>query len=168
MNMLHSKSFLTQAVVVALLALGTVSAAPAGDKLTIPAFQHWYLVNSMIVTKDSPLSDAIGGLHHIYVNSVGFARLQKGGSTPYPDGTIFTDDVRDFSLANGSYSQGSRKAIPVMLKDSKKYAATGGWGFQAWAGGDPAKPLVTDAVKSCFTCHLPQKANDFVFSTYLH
>lgn len=35
---------------------------------------------------------------------------RMGGSTPYPDGTIFTDDVRDFSLADGSYSQGSRKA----------------------------------------------------------
>jgi hypothetical protein len=68
--MLHRTFSLTNAVVVvALLALGTVSAAPAGDKLTIPAFQHWYLVNSMIVTKDSPLSDTIGGLHHIYVNS---------------------------------------------------------------------------------------------------
>ena len=31
-----------------------------------------------------------------------------------------------------------------MLKDKTKYASTGGWGFQAWAGGDPTKPLVTD------------------------
>ena len=125
-------------------------------------------VVSMIVTKDSPMFDAIGGLHHIYVNSVGFSRLKKGGSTPYPDGTIFTDDVRDFSLADGSYSQGRRKAIPVMLKDAKQYASTGGWGFQAWAGGDPQKPLATDPVKTCFACHTPQKANDYTFSTYLH
>jgi Cytochrome P460 len=156
------------AVILAVLALGTVFAAPAGGELTIPAgFQHWYLVNSMVVTKDSPLFAAIGGLHHIYVNPVGFTRLQKGGSTPYPDGTIFTDDVREVSLADGSYVQGSRKAIPVMVKDAKKYASTGGWGFQAWAGGDPKKPLVTDPAKMCFACHTPQKANDFVFSTYL-
>jgi hypothetical protein len=52
--------------VVAGLALGTVFAAPAGDRLTIPVgFEHWYLVNSMVVTKDSPLFDAIGGLHHV-------------------------------------------------------------------------------------------------------
>ena len=51
--MLHRNLFLTNAVVVAaFLALGTVSAAPAGDPLTIPAFQHWYLVNSMIVTNE--------------------------------------------------------------------------------------------------------------------
>src|SRR5471030_1569019 len=145
-----------------------VAAAPAGDKLTILAgFDHWLLVNSMIVTKDSPLSASIGGIHHVYINDVGLARLKKGGSAPYPDGTIFVDDVRDFSLVEGSYVQGSRKAIRVMLKDAKKYASTGGWGFQAWAGGDPKKPLATDPVKACFACHTPQKANDYTFSTYL-
>ena len=55
-----------------------------------------------------------------------------------------------------------------MLKDAKKYASTGGWGFQAWAGGDPTKPLVTDAATMCFACHTPQKASDYTFSTYLH
>ena len=97
--------------------------------------------------------------------------MTKGGPAPYPDGTIFADDVRDFTLADGAYSQGGRKAITVMVKDSKKYASTGGWGFQVWLGGDPAKPVVTDtasAVKACFTCHTPQKANDYTFSTYLH
>jgi hypothetical protein len=157
------------AAIVALLALGTVYAAPAGDELMIPVgFQHWYLVNSMIVTKDSPMFNAIGGLHQIFINSVGMARLKKGGSEAYPDGTIFADDVREFSLADGSYSQGSRKAITVMVKNAKKYESTGGWGFQVWAGGDPKKPLVTDAAKMCFGCHTPQKSNDYTFSTYLH
>jgi hypothetical protein len=157
------------AIVLGFLLLGSLGAASAGDTLAIPSgFDHWYLVNSMIVTKDSPLFEAIGGIHHIYINSVGFARLQKGGTAPYPDGTMFVDDVRDFSVVNGSYVQGSRKAIPVMLKSAKKYASTGGWGFQAWAGGDPKKPLVSDATTTCFACHTPQKANDYTFSTYLH
>jgi hypothetical protein len=156
------------AAALALLSLGTVFASPAGNDITIPAYQHWYLVNSMIVTKDSPMSDAIGGLHHIFINSAGFPRLKVGGSTPYPDGTIFADDVREFSLADGSFSQGSRKAIAVMVKDAKKYESTGGWGFQVWAGGDPKKPLVTDPVKMCFECHTPQKNSDYTFSTYLH
>ena len=146
-----------------------VAAAPSGDKLKIPTgFDHWFLVNSMVITKDSPLSASIGGIHHIYVNDVGLARLKKGGVTPYPDGTIFVDDVRDFTVVEGVYTQGSRKAIPVMLKDATKYASTGGWGFQAWAGGDPNKPLATDPVKACFECHTPQKASDYTFSTYLH
>ena len=153
---------------VAVVALGSVSAAIGPPVLQIPAgFQRWYLVNSMIITKDSPSFSAIDGLHHVYVNDIGLPRLMKGGSTPYPDGTLFVDDVREVSLVDGAFLQGGRKAVPVMLKDSKKYAATGGWGFQAWAGGDPKKPLVTDAVKGCFECHVPQKANDYTFSTYL-
>jgi hypothetical protein len=157
------------AAVIALPVLVAVVAASAGDELAIPnGWQHWDLVNSMIVTKDSPMSETIGGLHHIYVNSVGLTRLEKGGNAPYPDGTIFLDDVREFSLAEGSYTEGARKAITVMLKDAKKYASTGGWGFQVWAGGDPKKPLAKDPVKMCFACHTPQKANDYTFSTYLH
>lgn len=153
---------------VALLTWGSLSADSRPPVLKIPeGFQHWYLVNSMIITKDSPSFSAIDGLHHIYVNDIGLPRLMKGGSAPYPDGTVFVDDVRDVSLVDGAFLQGGRKAIPVMLKDSKKYASTGGWGFQAWAGGDPKKPLVTDAVKACFECHVPQKANDYTFSTYL-
>jgi len=153
----------------ALWAVGSMSAASDSPALKIPAgFEHWYFVNSMIITKDSPAFSAVDGLHHIHVNDIGLPRLMKGGSTPYPDGTLFVDDVRNVSHVDGVFLQGSRKAIPVMLKDSKKYASTGGWGFQAWAGGDPQKPLVTDAVKQCFACHLPQKANDYTFSTYLH
>jgi hypothetical protein len=54
-----------------------------------------------------------------------------------------------------------------MLKDKKKYASTGGWGWQAWAGGDPAKPIVTDATKQCFECHQARKDHDYVYSTYI-
>ena len=87
-----------------------VAAAPSGDKLKIPAgFDHWFLVNSMVITKDSPLSASIGGLHHIYVNDVGLARLKKGGATPYPDGTIFVDDVRDFTAVEGSRRVAARR-----------------------------------------------------------
>jgi len=39
--------------------------------------------------------------------------------------------------------------------------------FQAWLGGNPAKPIVNDAAKQCFACHAPKSANDYVFSTYL-
>ncbi len=166
---MRHKLFQTVIVSVASLSVAGVLTAQTGDRLRIPAgFQHWYLVNSLLVTKDSPQFDTTGGLHHVYVNDVGLARLKKGGSAPYPDGTVFADDVREFSLFDGAYTEGKRKVIPVMLKDSKKYRSTGGWGFQAWAEGDPNKPLVTDPVKSCFACHTPQKANDYLFSTYLH
>src|SRR5258705_3719936 len=167
-NMRH-KLFQTVIVSVASLSVTGVLVAQTGDRHRMPAgFQRWYLVNSLLVTKDSPQFDTTGGLHHVYVNDIGLARLKKGGSAPYPDGTVFADDVREFSLFDGEYTEGKRKVIPVMLKDSKKYRSTGGWGFQAWAGGGSHKPLLPAPGERCFACSTPPKANDFPFSTYLY
>ena len=153
------------------ISLVAVSAQSAGDGVPFPnGFRDWFVVNSMIVTKDIPISDQIGGMHIIYVNAKGLPTLKKGGPLPYPDGTMFADDVHEFSVKDGSYVEGNKKAVTVMVKDAKKYATTGGWGFQVWAGGDPAKPLVPDtahALTACFACHTPQKDHDYTFSTYI-
>jgi hypothetical protein len=154
-----------------LMSLNAVSAQTAADDVQFPnGFRDWFVVNSMIVTKDSPISAQIGGMHIIYVNAKGLPTLKKDGPFPYPDGTVFADDVHEFSMKDGSYVEGNKKAVPVMVKDAKKYAMTGGWGFQVWAGADPTKPLVPDAahaVQACFACHTPQKAQDYTFSTYI-
>jgi len=121
----------------------------------------------MLITKEPNKTGLKTGVHLIYVNPAGFDRFKLGGSEPYPDDTIFVDDVREFSVDDGTYQQGGHKFITVMVKDSNKYASTGGWGFQAWLGGDPKKPIVCDAAKQCFACHTPKNANDYVFSTYL-
>jgi hypothetical protein len=151
-----------------LMLLSAVLAKSAGNGVPFPTgFRNWFVVNSMIVTKDSPMFAQIGGMHIIYVNAKGLPTLKKGGPFPYPDGTIFADDVHEFSVKDGSYAEGNKKAVTVMVKDATKYASTGGWGFQVWAGGDPSKPLVADAKQPCFVCHTPQKAQDFTFSTYI-
>ena len=163
----NARLLIPAAFVTALIAVGTLFASTQ-DGLKIPAgFQHWYLANSMLVTKEPNKFGLITGVHVIYVNPVGFARFKRGGSTPYPDGTILVDDVREFSMDDGAYQEGDRKFIPVMVKNSRKYASTGGWGFQAWAGGDSTKPIVNDSMKQCFSCHMPKNGNDYVFSTYL-
>ena len=53
--------------------------------------------------------------------------------------------------------------MQVMVKDSKKYAATGGWGFGDFKDGKPAGEAV---IKTCFSCHEPAKDHDFVFTRY--
>ena len=100
-----------------------------------------------------------------FANAASLASLKKGG--PYPDGAVFLDDLHDFTVADGAYAEGPLKALTMMVKDAKMHASTGGWGFQAWAAGDPSKPIVTDAVKQCFECHQPQKDQDYVYSSYI-
>jgi hypothetical protein len=51
-----------------------------------------------------------------------------------------------------------------MVKHSKKYAATGDWGFGRFING---KPVGEAQHKTCFACHEPNvKGHDFVFTRY--
>jgi hypothetical protein len=156
-----------RALSAAILALAVLPfAAQSADDIKPPdGYRKWFHVNTMIVDKASPLFNVLGGMHNIHVNSTGEATLKNGG--PYPDKTIFLSDVHDFTVSDGTYVEGPRKILAVMVKDKKKYAATGGWGWQAWAGGDAAKPVVKDAAKECFECHQARKDNDYVYSTYI-
>ena len=149
----------------AALAMTSIAAQPADDIKPPNGYRNWFHVNTMIIDKASPLFDPLGGMHNVHVNSVGEAALKKGG--PYPDRTVFVTDLHEFSVVDGAYVMGPLKGVAVMVKDAKKYAATGGWGFQLFGGGGPKKPIVTDAAKQCFACHTPQKAQDYVYSTYI-
>ena len=149
----------------AVLVMTSIAAEPADDIKPPSGYRNWFHVNTMIVDKASPLFDTLGGMHNVHVNSVGEAALKKGG--PYPDRTVFVTDLHEFSVSDGSFVMGNPKGLAVMVKDAKKYAATGGWGFQFFAGGDPKKPVVTDAAKQCFECHVPKKDQDYVYSTYI-
>jgi hypothetical protein len=142
----------------------TAIAAQSADDLKMPTgYRTWFHVNTMIVDKASPLFADLGGMHNVYVNKTGEAALKKGG--PYPNGSQFVTDLHDFTITDASYVEGARKGIATMVKDSKKFASTGGWGFQIWAEGDAKKPVVTDAAKQCFACHEPKKGQDYV--TYI-
>jgi hypothetical protein len=50
-----------------------------------------------------------------------------------------------------------------MVKDSRKYASTGGWGFIQFNDGKPAEDTVGSA---CFACHERVKVRDFIFTRY--
>ena len=154
-----------------LMSFGTLLAVSADDGVSFPnGFRDWFFVNSLTATADSPLFSHVAGVHHIYVNVRGLPTLKAGGPFPYPDGTIFADDVHEFSVKDGASLEGAKKGVTVMVKDAKKYATTGGWGFQVWAAGDPTKPQVPDiahSVEACFVCHTPQKSQDYTFSTYI-
>ncbi len=52
-----------------------------------------------------------------------------------------------------------------MVKDSKRYAETGGWGYARWVGNE-LKPYGKDAgfVQECHACHTPVQDSDFVFT----
>ena len=154
-----------------LMLFTALSAMSADDGVPFPnGLRDWFFVNSLTATADSPLFGHVAGVHHIYVNARGLPALKAGGPFPYPDGTVFADDVHEFSVKDGADLEGAKKFVTVMVKDTKKYATTGGWGVQVWAAGDPTKAQIPDlahSVEACFVCHTPQKAQDYTFSTYI-
>ena len=93
---------------------------------------------------------------------------------PFPDGAIIARLAWSYvpSAENNkvfgrpqSFVAGPPINIQFMVKDSKKYAATGGWGFAQF--DKDGKPNLTEAaLKTCFPCHEPGKARDFVFTHY--
>jgi len=62
-----------------------------------------------------------------------------------------------------SFVAGTPTNIQFMVKDSKKYAATGGWGFAHFKDGKPGDEAF---MKTCFPCHNQAKARDLVFTRY--
>jgi Cytochrome P460 len=146
--------------------LTMVCAGPAfaaGPEVPYPGgYRDWHHVKSMVIEDGHPLFASFGGIHHLYANEKAMAGYSKG---QFPDGSVIVFDLLDAQHADNAITEGARKVAGVMQKDSKKYAATGGWGFEGFAGGDAAKRVVGDnAASACFGCHQPQKDHDYVFS----
>jgi Cytochrome P460 len=51
---------------------------------------------------------------------------------------------------DGAFVTGPATTVQIMVKDSKKYASTGGWGFGRFIDG---KPVDEAQHKTCFPCH---------------
>jgi len=156
---------LTLAVIATAALVSDNLSAQSGGLKYPEGYRSWTHVNSMLIhSKDHPLYDPFGGLHHVYVNDKGVKALKNGGA--YPDGSVLVFDLYDVKEDNGAYVAAGRKFIGLMVKDSKKYNETGGWGWDVFKSDSKTGGNVADAKKDCFSCHTSQKASDYVFSKY--
>lgn len=125
-------------------------------------YRDWHHVKSMVIQQGHPLFEAFGGIHHLYANTKAMAGYKAGR---FADGAVIVFDLLEAQADGNALSEGKRKVVGVMHKDAKKYAATGGWGFEGFGGGDRANRVVgKNAVGACFDCHAAQKDHDYVFS----
>lgn len=126
-------------------------------------YRQWQHVKSMVIQQGHPLFDAFGGIHHIYANKKAIkGYMEKKG---FPDGSVIVFDLLDAKVDNNAIVEGNRKVVGVMVKNSKKFKDTGGWGFFGYKG-DTKEQIVKDMKSACFECHASQKDMDYVFSTY--
>lgn len=144
------------------------SQEPAAAAVPYPAsYRSWAHVKSMAIVEDShPLFAAFGGIHHVYANPPARAALEKSG--PFPDGSVLVFDLLEAPKADGAHAEGARKFVAAMVRDGRKYATTGGWGYQAWGGGDARKPALAKAADQagCHQCHTQVAKTGFVYSQW--
>ncbi|MFZ1918243.1 MAG: cytochrome P460 family protein [Terriglobales bacterium] len=97
----------------------------------------------------------------------------REGKLPFPDGTILaalhyrnvpSDENNKIFGQVQSFVPGAPTNIQFMVKDSTKYAATGGWGFGHF--GTDGKPGEAAFMKTCFPCHEKAQGTDLVFTRY--
>jgi hypothetical protein len=94
-------------------------------------------------------------------------KAYRDGKLPFPDGSVLVklswkrEPLEGF---DGGFVPGRATMTQIMVKDSTKYAVTGGWGFGRFIDG---KPVEEAQHKTCFACHSTNatvKDHDFVFT----
>jgi len=163
--------FIAAAAVAAVVAF-TAHASGQADQV-VPVFgvplpsdyRNWRLIS--VAHEAGNLND----LRAILGNDIAFKAYQEK-KLPFPDGAIIarlawsyipSEENNKVFGREQSFVAGSATNVQFMVKDSKRYAATGGWGFAQFKDGKPADEAVH---RTCFSCHEPVKERDFVFTHY--
>jgi hypothetical protein len=142
-------------------------AAPVWVTTIPPGYRDWRFIS---------VAHEEGNLHSfaaILGNDVAI-KAYREGKLPFPDGTIIAalhyshvpsaENNKVFGQAQ-SFVPGPPTNIQFMVKDSIKYAASGGWGFGHFQDG---KTGAEAFMQTCFPCHNKNKASDLVFTHYAH
>jgi Cytochrome P460 len=96
----------------------------------------------------------------------------REGKVPFPDGAVIaalhyrhvpSEQNNKVFGQDQSFVPGPATNIQFMVKDSKKYASTGGWGFGHFSDGKAGDEAF---MRTCFPCHSQAKNSDLVFTRY--
>ena len=180
MKLVASVAVVVAAVAGAVAYMGSASGQADGDAapiygIKIPqGYRDWRLISVKELTgaggKFKQLRAQLG-------NDLAIAAFREG-KLPFPDGAIIaalhwneaSSDADNRVLAAGfpgagleSTFAGAAVNVQFMVKDSKKYAASGGWGFADFTNGKPGDQALHE---KCFPCHQPAKDRDYVFTRY--
>jgi Cytochrome P460 len=141
-------------------------AAPVFVTKMPPGYRDWRFIS--VAHEEGNLND----LRAILGNDKAINAYREG-KLPFPDGTIIAriawsydaseENNKVFGRSQSFVAGPPKNGVQFMVKDSKKYAATGGWGFAQFDDGKPADEAV---LNTCFACHQAIKARDFVFTRY--
>nr|WP_310208549.1 cytochrome P460 family protein [Ancylobacter sp. 3268] len=129
--------------------------------VTLPkGYRSWELIAP--ATEAAPLDEL-----RVVLGNESALDAYRAGTLPFPDGTLLVKlawkqkPSPEFGPAT---VPGAATTVQVMVKDSRRYAATGGWGFGRFVNGVPVDKAQHE---TCWGCHQALvKDHDFVFTRY--
>jgi Cytochrome P460 len=152
--------------------VASVSGRAAGEGAPVfvteipPGYRDWKFISA--AREEGGLDD----IRAILGNDVAISAYREG-KLPFPDGTIIArlawsydaseENNKVFGRRQSFVAGHPKNGVQFMVKDSKKYASTGGWGYGQFDDGRPAGAAV---LNTCFACHAAVKERDFVFTRY--
>lgn len=126
-------------------------------------YRNWTHVKSGVISPSHRNFANTGGFQHIYANAEGMAGYR---TREFPEGSIVVFDWLGMQDKNGSFEEGPRRQVDVMVKDARRYASTGGWGFQRFVGDSKTELAVSPTPEQCFACHQQLKKDGLILSSY--
>jgi hypothetical protein len=130
-----------------------------------PGYRDWKLIS---VAHEAGNLNSLGAM---LGNDI-IIKAYRDGTLPFPDGSIIAalhyshapsaENNKIFGQVQ-SFTPGPPSNIQFMIKDSKKYAATGGWGFGHFS--PDGKPGTDALLRTCAPCHA-KASHDHVFTRY--
>ena len=138
-------------------------------------YEDWHLIS---ISQDGPAMAAILGnptMIKAYESGI------PGNGKPFPDGSKMTKIhwvPTKMSTFPAATVPGRQHDVDFMVKDSKRFADSGGWGWGAFeydsASGKftpadtKANPPQGNDAKCGFACHTIVQKRDYVFTDYAH
>ena len=181
---MNRKSMLTIGVATAVLAIWGAEAISAQDKYTVKVpgglafsefrgYEDWQLVSASL--------DG-GMLATILANPVmidAYRAGVPGNGKPFPDGAKMAKihwSPKKLETFQAATVPGTLHDVDFMVKDSKRFADSGGWGYAVFdydaksdtftPGTSAGNPPQGNDAKCGFACHTIVKTRDYVFTEY--
>jgi hypothetical protein len=149
----------------------------SGDLILPENFSEWVYVGSPLTP--NALNGGKAGFpefHNVYIEPCSYQEYTK--THVFPEGTIFFKELQltlpaenpDGSRTEPSgrgYFPGPLNGADVTVKDSKRYADSGGWGYYNFNHHEPKAPTASLKPRGeCAFCHIASAKKDEVWTQF--
>jgi hypothetical protein len=150
----------------------------SGDLVLPKNFHEWVYVGSPLTP--NALNNGKAGFpefHNVYIEPCSYQEYKK--TNVFPDGTVFFKELQ-LTLLPAEFSDGSQtqpsgrgyfpgpwNGADVTVKDSKRYANAGGWGYYNFNHHEPKAPTAKlKLISECAYCHQASAKKDEVWTQF--